>query len=223
MTFKEKLVILRKARGLTQDEFASAVGVSRQAVYKWECGQSYPEVPKLLEMKLLFNISLDDLLDDSYDIPVPEKKRRKRIPKDAMRNIEKNVESEIKKAATPAAPKVKVEEKKPEVETAPVIEEAPVKKDTLSAVQEILASINTNPVSAPAPQPKANTEKDEPKIYIPSVKEVEEEEKVKIPSFSSVTSTSLSDDDTPTITKVVTENEEEPKKVGLFGRLFGRK
>ena len=62
-----------------------------------------------------------------------------------------------------------------------------------------------------------------PKIYIPSVKEVEEEEKVKIPSFSSVTSTSLSDDDTPTITKVVSENEEEPKKVGLFGRLFGRK
>jgi transcriptional regulator with XRE-family HTH domain len=57
MTFKEKLVILRKTRGITQDEFASAVGVSRQAVYKWECGQSYPEVPKLLEIKLLFGKS----------------------------------------------------------------------------------------------------------------------------------------------------------------------
>ena len=78
MLFKEKLVILRKSRGLTQDEFASAVGVSRQAVYKWECGQSYPEVPKLLEMKLLLGISIDELLDDSFDIPIPEKKKRRR-------------------------------------------------------------------------------------------------------------------------------------------------
>ena len=51
MTFKEKIVRLRKIKGLTQDEFASAVGVSRQAVYKWESGQSYPEVQKLIEIK----------------------------------------------------------------------------------------------------------------------------------------------------------------------------
>ena len=56
MKFNEKIVRLRKIRGITQDEFASAVGVSRQAVYKWESGQSYPEVAKLLEIKLLFNI-----------------------------------------------------------------------------------------------------------------------------------------------------------------------
>ena len=92
MTFKEKLVILRKTRGLTQDEFASAVGVSRQAVYKWECGQSYPEVPKLLEIKTLFSISIDALLDDNFDIPLPEKKKRKRISKEAKERIEKNVE-----------------------------------------------------------------------------------------------------------------------------------
>ena len=93
MTFKEKLVILRKTRGITQDEFASAVGVSRQAVYKWECGQSYPEVPKLLEIKLLFNISIDNLLDDTYEISLPEKKKRKRLSKEAMRRIEESVES----------------------------------------------------------------------------------------------------------------------------------
>ena len=52
MTFREKLVILRKIKGITQEEFACAVGVSRQAVYKWESGQSYPEVPKLLEMNM---------------------------------------------------------------------------------------------------------------------------------------------------------------------------
>ena len=75
MTFKEKVVKLRKMKGLTQDEFASAVGVSRQAVYKWESGQSYPEVAKLLEMKILFNISIDDLLDENYEVIVPEKKK----------------------------------------------------------------------------------------------------------------------------------------------------
>ena len=78
MTFREKLVILRKTRKLTQDDFASAVGVSRQAVYKWECGQSYPEVPKLLEIKFLFGISIDDLLDDTFEIALPEKKKRRR-------------------------------------------------------------------------------------------------------------------------------------------------
>ena len=82
MTFKEKLVKLRKLNGLTQDEFASAVGVSRQAVYKWESGQSYPEVSKLLEMKVIFNISIDDLLDDNYEVVVPEKKK-KRVAKEA--------------------------------------------------------------------------------------------------------------------------------------------
>ena len=78
MTFKEKIVRLRKNRGLTQDEFASAVGVSRQAVYKWESGQSYPEVAKLLEIKALFEISIDNLLDDTFEVEAPEKKKKKR-------------------------------------------------------------------------------------------------------------------------------------------------
>ena len=100
MTFKEKIVKLRKLKGLTQDEFASAVGVSRQAVYKWECGQSYPEVSKLLEIKFLFGISIDDLLDESYEVIIPEKKKRKRKPKD---------ENAAPAVAKPAAPAVKAE------------------------------------------------------------------------------------------------------------------
>ena len=107
MTFKEKLVKLRKLKGLTQDEFASAVGVSRQAVYKWESGQSYPEVPKLLEIKLLFGISIDDLLDETYEVVLPEKKRRRRISEEAKRRIEAEVRREegvapVKTVAEPA-------------------------------------------------------------------------------------------------------------------------
>ena len=103
MTFKEKLVKLRKLKGITQDEFASAVGVSRQSVYKWESGQSYPEVMKLVEIKNLFGISIDDLLDDSYEVVIPERKK-KRISKKDKERIEREVE--IEEAAAEAAPVV---------------------------------------------------------------------------------------------------------------------
>ena len=101
MTFKEKLVKLRKLKKITQDEFACAVGVSRQAVYKWESGQSYPEVPKLIEMKHLFGISIDDLLDDNYEVVLPEKKRRKR--RTAEEIAADNAAKEERKAARAAA------------------------------------------------------------------------------------------------------------------------
>lgn len=77
MTLSQKIVILRKTKGITQDEFARALDVSRQSVHKWESGQCYPEVPKIIKMKELFGISIDDLLDDSFEIPMPEKKKRR--------------------------------------------------------------------------------------------------------------------------------------------------
>lgn len=103
MKFNEKIVKLRKLKGLTQDELASAVGVSRQAVYKWESGQSYPEVPKLLEMKLLFGISIDDLFDESYEVVLPEKKRKRRISSETKATIEKEVNEELKTEESPVA------------------------------------------------------------------------------------------------------------------------
>ena len=100
MKFSEKIVRLRKTKGMTQEELAEAVGVSRQAVYKWECGQSYPEVAKLLEIKLLFGISIDDLLDENYEVAAPEKKRRKRAPKVVNDISEAQVIKEEKEAYT---------------------------------------------------------------------------------------------------------------------------
>ena len=79
MTFNEKLINLRKMRGLSQTDLALAIGVSRQAVYKWESGQSYPEAAKLIELKVFFNISIDDMRDDSFDVVLPAKKKRKRL------------------------------------------------------------------------------------------------------------------------------------------------
>ena len=117
MTFSEKIIKLRKSKGLTQDAFASIVSVSRQAVYKWESGQSYPEAQKLVEIKKLFGISIDDLLDDSYDVVVPEKKK---LPKKERERIEAEVLKEEIKVEPP------VIEEAPKAE--PVIE-APVKED----------------------------------------------------------------------------------------------
>ena len=131
MTFKEKIVILRKTKGLTQDEFAKAVGVSRQAVYKWESGQSYPEVAKLLEIKALFAISIDDLLDDSFEVALPEKKKRRRAPK-----------------AVEAAPAV-------EVEAAPVAEEAPAVEEAPAAEVEAAPAVE----QTPAPEAEEKAEK----------------------------------------------------------------
>ena len=131
MTFKEKLIVLRKNKGLTQDDFAKAVGVSRQAVYKWENGTSYPEVPKLLEIKALYGISLDDLFDDSFEVAVPEKKKRKRavVEKASETKVEPAVTAEPVAAPAPKAEEPVVIKEEPKVEPAAVnAEPAPAPK-----------------------------------------------------------------------------------------------
>jgi transcriptional regulator with XRE-family HTH domain len=140
MKFNEKIIRLRKIKGITQDEFAKAVGVSRQAVYKWESGQSYPEVAKLLEIKLLFNVSIDDLLDESFEVALPEKKRKRRLSKAKKEKIEEEVIAAVsapvtEEAAEEPAPVIApVEEPAPAAEPAPVetplteADEAPEKK-----------------------------------------------------------------------------------------------
>ena len=143
MKFSEKIVRLRKIKGITQDEFASAVGVSRQAVYKWESGQSYPEVSKLLEIKILFNISIDDLLDESYEVAMPEKKKRKRLNKAEKKAVEAEVEKEVKEepkaevvTAEPVMAEVK-EEPKVEAAPAPAEEKAAPKETVIEAAPEV--------------------------------------------------------------------------------------
>ena len=147
MTFKEKIVKLRKMKGLTQDDFASAVGVSRQAVYKWECGQSYPEVAKLIEIKMLFGISIDDLLDESYEVIVPEKKRKKRISKAEKAAIEASVENGQGAEAVVAAVVAEAPVAEPVVEEAAPVAAEPVVEETVPVAAEPVVE-ETAPVAA---------------------------------------------------------------------------
>lgn len=62
MEFAEKIMRLRKVQGLSQDELAEQLGVSRQAVSKWESGQAMPEVDKLVKLADAFGLQVDDLL-----------------------------------------------------------------------------------------------------------------------------------------------------------------
>lgn len=64
MKFCEKLQMLRKERGYSQEHLADLLDVSRQAVSKWESGTTYPEMDKLLAICKIFNVTLDDLTND---------------------------------------------------------------------------------------------------------------------------------------------------------------
>ena len=62
MSFGENLQTIRRKNQLSQEELAEMLGVSRQAVSKWELGEGYPEVDRLLILSKKLNISLDSLL-----------------------------------------------------------------------------------------------------------------------------------------------------------------
>ena len=67
MSFAENLQNMRKKNGLSQEELAEALGVSRQAVSKWELGDGYPEAEKLTTLAETLKVSLDALM--GHDAP----------------------------------------------------------------------------------------------------------------------------------------------------------
>ena len=81
MKLEEKILILRKKHGLSQEELAQRLGVTRQAVYKWESGNAFPEMDKIKALAKLFSVSFDYLLDDTveeYDLGTSNTKVRYR-------------------------------------------------------------------------------------------------------------------------------------------------
>lgn len=64
MIFSDKLQILRKNKGLTQEDLADKLNVSRAAVAKWEAGLSYPDIFNLIQLSELMNVTVDYLVKD---------------------------------------------------------------------------------------------------------------------------------------------------------------
>ena len=153
MKYNEKIVALRKANGFTQEGFARAVGVTRQAVYKWEVGDSYPEAEKLLAIKRLFGISIDDLLDDSFDVVVERAKksaRKKTLPPVVAPAAAAPVAPVVEEASAVAAPAPAVEEA-PAAPVALVVEESPVAEPVPAAAPAPVAPAASAAPAAAAP------------------------------------------------------------------------
>ena len=66
MTFGEKIQKLRKEAGLSQEELSEQLGVSRQAISKWERDKGYPETEKIIQMSRMFRVTLDYLLNEDH-------------------------------------------------------------------------------------------------------------------------------------------------------------
>lgn len=159
MAFHSKMIKLRKIRHMSQEDFAKEIGVSRQSVYKWESGQSYPEVERLLKIARAFGVTVDDMLNDELDInrkgeavPVEEvareeaeilRKRQERRERKLARQQEKKEQeaallstAEASAAETPAEEGAPVAEEIPAAEQTPAAEETPVEEEVPADPEE---------------------------------------------------------------------------------------
>ena len=71
MAFGDRLAAVRRGNGLTQEQFAEQLQVSRQAVSKWESGRGYPEMEKILYICNRYHVTLDQLFAEEVALPAP--------------------------------------------------------------------------------------------------------------------------------------------------------
>ena len=77
--FHEKLQELRKSRGLTQEELAEALYVSRTAISKWESGRGYPSIESLKAIAGYFSVTIDELLSGEKLLSLAEKENKSNL------------------------------------------------------------------------------------------------------------------------------------------------
>ena len=79
MEFHEKLLELRKQKGLTQEELAQQLYVSRTAVSKWESGRGYPNIESLKAIAKLFSVTVDELLSGEELLTLAESEKEEKV------------------------------------------------------------------------------------------------------------------------------------------------
>ena len=78
MELNEKLQELRKQKGLTQEELAQALYVSRTAISKWELGRGYPNIDSLKAIAQFFSVSIDDLLSGEEILTLAQEENKQK-------------------------------------------------------------------------------------------------------------------------------------------------
>lgn len=73
MTIGKKITWLRQKNGISQEELADRLEVSRQSVSKWEMDAAYPRIDKLIQMCTVFGVSTDELLKEEISFEEKEK------------------------------------------------------------------------------------------------------------------------------------------------------
>ncbi len=84
MELKEKLVDLRKKKGLSQAELAEAINVSRQAISRWEVGSAIPSADNLMWLSKFYEVSMDELMGVDTDDKQPTKKEQQITSKEPV-------------------------------------------------------------------------------------------------------------------------------------------
>ena len=79
MEFHEKLQELRKNKGITQEELAEVLYVSRTAISKWESGRGYPSIDSLKEISNYFSVTIDDLLSSEKLLSIAERENKSNL------------------------------------------------------------------------------------------------------------------------------------------------
>ncbi|WP_294466014.1 helix-turn-helix transcriptional regulator [uncultured Anaerofustis sp.] len=88
MSFKEQLIHLRNTNGLSQEDLAEKLNVTRQSVSKWEVGETMPDTDKLIKISEIFNVSTDYLLKDIDNVSNSKSKISVALSKEVNETIE---------------------------------------------------------------------------------------------------------------------------------------
>lgn len=111
MILADKIILLRKRKGWSQEELAEQLGVTRQSVSKWEGAQSVPDIQKIIQMSEIFGVTTDYLLKDEIedtkteDKEVINRKESEDNPEE-LRVLTMNEASEYLRLRREAAPKM---------------------------------------------------------------------------------------------------------------------
>lgn len=84
MKLEDNLQKFRKSKGLSQEELAEKCDISRQAIAKWESGESIPTIDKLIFLADFYKVALDELVGRKTDIEILDEFIKRFVPKDVI-------------------------------------------------------------------------------------------------------------------------------------------